>query len=197
MSGHGYFSTSDGPLNRSQRFPDGYPYTSNVISIVDFLDDDEEDDDEFDADDYDDAVRISHSTLDRTSANDAFGMHARDRRSYVDGSSFGLPNVSPFAEVRRRPVREMSSMIRLRPRSSEPKGTRPLHPEPIGGGTIYGWSSPPIKRDQPSAVDLKKFRLSDFVKSDEEQFEEDFDTPEEIDEVLLRGFIRVVMRTGV
>lgn len=181
-SGAGYGSVHGGPGNRTRQQGRGYPYDELDLTPEDDFDDEELDELE------DEALRISQVTGARYTPNDAFGSHARDRRSFVDSSTFGIANVPVFAEACNR-VDELSSTIRLRPRSSEPDA-----------GTIYGWSSPHLTRKPKRVAGVKKPRFMDIVDTTfEEDFEEDLEYHDSdvYEEHVLKCYIRRIIEHDI
>lgn len=188
MQGHGYFKGSGGVLSRMRSYPEGYPYMQYLDNG---LYDESEDDEEDTLDDVEKAVKVSNTTLGDYGGSDSFGAHAKDRRSFTSSNNFGLPNVPVFAEA---DLHEIGASIRLRPRSSEPKGSRPFHPEPTPAGSMYGWSSPPQWKEPPRKADEDNYRFEDIVGVDEEEeFENLRDRHDHMDEQVLRGYIRLVL----
>lgn len=116
----------------------GYPYDIDDVGSAD----------DFDEELTDEADRIASSTRADHMPHDAFAMHRRDRRKFVS------------ADVQLGPIE--SSLIRLRPNTSEP--------DP---GTTYGWSRPPI-RDEPRRLGgVDRPRYGDVTRHNPESDLED------------------------
>lgn len=174
-TGHGYGSARGGPGNRTYPLQRGFPYDE-----LDLEPDRWDSDEDWDVDDLDDeALRVSHDVRSDYLAHDTMGMHARDRRSYADSSTFRTPMYSEGA------VNELSATIRTRSKSSEP-----------GVGTIYGWSSQPMWDDPPRRGGVERPRFEDVVGNDEEDdFADDVERVRRymVDEALIRRFVSRVL----
>ncbi len=95
-----------------------------------------------------------------------------DPFSYFDDATVGLAEdlIREYIKIIIEPLIGESSMIRLRPRSSEPDGAVTQWGTRIPGGTQFGWSSAypfPQKKDQYEPV----FSLQDLMTKHEDQWD--------------------------
>lgn len=180
--GHGLFRATDDPLNNTRMLPPGYPYDDNSSLLDDLYDDedydDDDDDDELDAFDADLAVTIANERDPYVGSN-PLDVISVDRRSFTSSNNVGILNVPVFAE---------SSLIRLRPRSSE-----------SDAGTVYGWSSSPMWPEPHRASDADLYRYSDIIEDDDELLDDPDDMLHAYDDVemistLDESYIRTIIR---
>lgn len=183
--GHGYGSLEGGPASKMRLMPAGYPYDELDL---DDLDDDEEDSSE---DDDDIAVRTSQQAADSYRPSDFHGMGTRDRRTF--GIGMGPPSLAGEGRLADEMLlRELSSMIRLRPKSSEPGGQ----------GTMYGWSHPPLTKTNVRQAGAIRPRYTDVLRSADD-VEEDWDQPDgehpfdPVDEVIVRNYVHRILASHV
>jgi len=100
---------------------------------------------------------------------------SKDPFSFFDDNTVGLTGLSEeilreYIKLIIEPIIGESSMIRLRPRSSEPDGATTQWGTKIPGGTQFGWSSAypfPQKKDQYEPV----FSLSDLMTKHEDKWD--------------------------
>lgn len=164
MTGHGYGSTKDSAANKTRSMGRGFPYNRNDL----MPDDHDCDCEDYDCEDCDceTCEKVVNTTLGDPARTD-FGFTQRG-----GNRSLGTAGVSE------------SSLIRLRPKSSEPFST----------GMKYGLSRAPIW-PEPRRKGVDNPRFDDVVQDDEEAYEDhmDFINGRRVDEQLLRRYIRHIL----
>jgi hypothetical protein len=170
-SGKGYGRASQGMLGTMRQYPQGYPYTNTLEDMM-FADVDEDEDEIEDDVDHETFVKIRNTTLaDRKT--DATYNNVADRRSFASSNNQGMFNYGTFGE---------SSLIRLRPRSSEPSH-----------GTMYGWSHPHLTTEPDIQSDETYYRYSDIINGDENE-DQKFHRLQKKHDNFIRKCVRIILQ---